>query len=174
MNWRLKLPSQKLVDIFYSVLKGLLPPVIAFICGIFYRKFCNINRWQIKKIFGEDADPKSKFYLIYAKLASNQNYDKFIFKKSPPISSSPSNYTFSADFVVSECEMRAVNYLNSVFANCDLCRPKLSNHDLNDYDISYISFGGFSNEMSIRVMNDNNNIFIELSKDGNNIVNKNN
>jgi hypothetical protein len=163
-----KLPSQKLFDIFYSIVKGLLPPVISFIGGLLYHKFCNINRWKILKILGNDANPKGRFHLIYARLQSSKILEpilgKYIYQQ--PTLSGFSTHAFSAEFVVSECEMRAVNYLSSIFANCDLCRQQLNNDYISNDDISFISFGGFSNEMSKKLINDTSNNFIKLLDNG--------
>jgi hypothetical protein len=123
------------------------------------------------KILGLDAYQKGIFNLIYAKLQLIPNlYDQsgnlVRFPYMNPSSMYFPNYTFSASNVISECELRAVNYLSSMFGDCDLCRPKLTHHEHQDDDISFIGLGAFSNIMSLKAMNDANNFFIKFSQAG--------
>lgn len=127
------------------------------------------------KILGQDAEPNGIFHLIYAKLKlrpdlydKNRKPVKFPYKKVSSVSSL--SHKFSANIAVSECELRAANYLGSIFGHYDLCRLKLTHDEREDDDISFISFGGLSNNMSVKVMNDNNNNFIKFSQSGQEII----
>lgn len=166
--------SSKLIsDLFIEVLKGLIVPIISFLGGFFYRKFLNFRRWKVIKILGQDADPKGIFNLFYAKLNLIPLYDQSGNLIRHPYIKTSSNlapFAFSASNVISECELRAVNYLSAMFGHCDLCRPKLAHDEQKDDDISFISFGGYSNFMSVKVMNDINNILIKFSQSGSGFI----
>ena len=160
---------------FHSIICNIIGGIIVAILVPIYsalKKY--LRNWQLKKILGRDADPSSIFNIVYAKLSLGKIYDgsnkkiKYPYYKEE-VEGIKINSMFSIKYPVSSCELRAVNYLSSLyksFIKSDL--SIVSDMEIfRKLDISFISLGLESNYKTIDTFKNKSNTLAYVSKDHN-------
>lgn len=155
-----------------NIIGGVIAAFV-FMLIIKLRKYFRQRRF--KYILGDDADIENEIYLVYAKLELPQLYDqknKIIrypyIKPNSKLGSQPAS--FSIEFPVSSCEVRALKYLTSSLISQFYGKSKLVS-DIDDevenkLNLSFISMGGpLSNYKTRDLLENEANKLIKIGSD---------
>lgn len=153
--------------LFYNILGGLLASAFMAL-GIWFCNWCRYLRLQ--KLLGISFNKVKKVSLVYGKmeLPKNENLKRFPFVKPPRntnISQDTNGRRISISSPLSECEIRATNYISSLFGTTRRIEaPMVSDVDsLPKLDATFISLGGpFSNYKTEEILDAPENIFVRM------------
>ncbi len=172
----LSFSNDYVVGIVSDVLGGAL---VALLSVMYLKTTVRFRGWNFKRIFGDDA--AKEFFLVYARIRAKEDpsVQWQYYKQYKPSEVG----LFKVSSVVPFPETKAVKYLSESFSEAIKNTPKLISDEeeiiKSKLDVSFCSFGGYSNLKTIDILERKENVFFHFdlsqeSKEPSIIVNEGN